>query len=293
MTFRKHFSLFLFFTLFTSFSAISSDNPLWLRYPSISTDGNSVAFCYKGDIYKVSTEGGVATPITSHIAYDFKPVWSGDGNKIAYASDRFGNFDIYVIDKQGGTPERMTFHSNNEIPGSFSPDNNSIFYSAALQDESSNAMYPSSALSELYEVSLSNKNINQILTTPAEEAKMTTNKSFIYYQDRKGYENKWRKHHKSSITRDLWRYNTQSGKHQKVTEYEGEDRWPILDHKEKNLYFLTEQFNNNFNIGKLNINTKNEETAEAEQITSLVNHPVRFLSISNDNTLCFSYNGEI
>ena len=36
-------------------------------------------------------------------------------------------------------------------------------------------------------------------------------KNFLY-QDRKGFEDEWRKHHTSSITRDIWLYNTQSGK---------------------------------------------------------------------------------
>lgn len=285
----------LFFTFILMFTSVakSSENPLWLRYPAISPDGETIVFSYQGDIYKVPADGGTATPVTSHIAYDYKPVWSQDGNKIAFASDRFGNFDIYVVDSEGGTPERLTFHSYNEIPNSFTPDNQSVIFSASLQDKSSNAMYPSSMLSELYMVSIEEKIISQILTTPAEEAKITSDGSFIYYQDRKGYEDKWRKHHQSSVTRDLWVYNTESGKHKKITDFKGEDRRPVMDKEEANLYFLTEQFNNNFNIGKMKINVPGEEYGEPEQITTLENHPVRFLTLSNSNTLCYSYNGEI
>ena len=38
----------------------NAQNPLWMRYPAISPDGSQVAFSYKGDIYKVSINGGKA-----------------------------------------------------------------------------------------------------------------------------------------------------------------------------------------------------------------------------------------
>ena len=36
--------------------------PLWMRDVQISPDGTEIAFCYKGDIYKVPAKGGTATP---------------------------------------------------------------------------------------------------------------------------------------------------------------------------------------------------------------------------------------
>ena len=34
-----------------------AQNALWLRYPSISPDGKTIAFGYKGDIYLVNAQG--------------------------------------------------------------------------------------------------------------------------------------------------------------------------------------------------------------------------------------------
>ena len=79
----------------------NAENATWLRYPSISPDGKTVAFSYKGDIYTVGTEGGHAKQVTSNKSYDYAPVWSPDGKTIAFASDRYGNFDIYVVSKDG------------------------------------------------------------------------------------------------------------------------------------------------------------------------------------------------
>ena len=95
----KHF--FLLFSLVLSCSALEAA-PLWMRYPSISPDGKSIAFTYKGDIYTVPSEGGKAQRLTTDPAHDFAPVWSPDSSKIAFASDRYGNFDVYLVDAQGG-----------------------------------------------------------------------------------------------------------------------------------------------------------------------------------------------
>jgi len=64
------------------------DEALWLRYPSISPDGKTVAFSYRGDLWSVSSDGGRATQLTVHAAHEFMPVWSPDGETIAFASDR-------------------------------------------------------------------------------------------------------------------------------------------------------------------------------------------------------------
>ena len=87
------------FLLLIAFAAISAsaENVSWLRYPSISPDGKTVAFSYKGDLYLVGSDGGEARQLTSNPAYDYSPIWSPDGKTIAFASDRYGNFDIYAL----------------------------------------------------------------------------------------------------------------------------------------------------------------------------------------------------
>jgi hypothetical protein len=98
-------------------SAAAQSNAGWLRYPSISPDGKTIVFTYKGDLYRVAATGGTAIPLTTHQAHDFMPVWSRDGRQIAFASDRYGNFDIFVMPAEGGEARRLTFHSVGTGPG--------------------------------------------------------------------------------------------------------------------------------------------------------------------------------
>src|SRR5690349_1486948 len=109
-------------------AAHAQDNPLWMRYPAISPDGQTILFSYKGDIYKVAAAGGTAIPLTISEAYEFSPVWSHDGKSIAFASDRYGNFDVFVMPATGGEARRLTFHSARELPSSFSADDRSVIF---------------------------------------------------------------------------------------------------------------------------------------------------------------------
>lgn len=86
--------------------------------------------------------GGKATQLTTHPAHDTRPIWSPDGSKIAFASDRNGNFDIFIMDMEGGSPKQLTTHSANEYPETFS-DAKHILYSAAIQQDAKDSQFPS------------------------------------------------------------------------------------------------------------------------------------------------------
>ena len=130
----------------------SQDSPSWLRYPAISPDGRTIVFTYKGDIFRVPSSGGAAVPLTIHEAHETNPVWSHDGQWIAFASDRFGNFDIYVMPAAGGPARRLTFHSAAELPYSFTPDDKSVLFGAARLDTAANRLFPTGSQPELYSV---------------------------------------------------------------------------------------------------------------------------------------------
>jgi Tol biopolymer transport system component len=282
-------NFFIFLILLVSANFIYADeNPLWMRYPAISPDGKTIAFSFQGDLFTVPSEGGEAKHLTVHKAYDFMPVWSPDGKSIAFASARYGNFDIFLISASGGEAVRLTSYSMDEYPNSFSPDGKKILFSSTINDVKDNVQFPSGVLSELYSVPFEGGKTEQILSTPAEMANYNTTMDKIIYHDRKGYENAWRKHHTSSVARDVWMYDATTGKHIKLTDFPGEDRNPVFSSDESEIYYLSEQFGS-FNICKFPF----DDPSNVSQVSSHENHPVRFLSISNDGILCYGYDGEI
>ncbi|AQS93436.1 peptidase S41 [Polaribacter sp. BM10] len=275
-----------FLLLFTCILSAQT-SPKWLRHSSISPDGSKIAFTYKGDLYTVASSGGTAKQLTFHSAHDYMATWNKDGSKIAFASNRYGNFDVFVMNANGGTAKRLTFHSNNETPYSFTSDNKNVVFGAIRQDDVRHRQYPHGSQTELYSVPVKAGKVQQLLTIPAEYTQFSKDGKTMLYQDKKGGENEWRKHHTSSITRDIWIYNTKTQKHKMITTNTAEDRQPVFSSDEKSMYFLSER-NGTFNVFKSNL----ESGVSAEQITNFKTHPVRFLSIAND-MLSFGYDGEI
>ena len=279
----------LLLSLFIGISVASTaqTNPQWIRYQSISPDGATIVFTYKGDLYTVPTIGGEARQITFHEGHDYMPVWSKDSKTIAFASERYGNFDIYMMDAKGGAATRLTFHSNDERPYSFTSDGKHIIFGALRQDLAEHRQYPTGSQPELYSVPVEGGKVDQVFTVPAEYVNVKKDGSQFLYHDKKGGENEWRKHHRSSITRDIWSYDTKSGKHTMITSFEGEDRNPVYSTDEKSMYYLSEE-GGTFNVHKLSLS----DPSQKEQVTNFELHPVRFLSIGN-GTLAFGYDGEL
>ncbi len=263
-------------------SAIAQTNPLWMRYCAISPDGQTIAFSYKGDIFTVPTQGGTAHQVTSNDAYDAYPVWSPDGQRIAFASAREGSLDVYLIGKEGGAPLRLTTDSGNETPLCFK-DDGTVLFEATDMPTSQSILFASRSFPQVYQVSTSGGRAHLFSALPMQDLSINS-RGDILYHDIKGYEDPFRKHHTSSITRDIWL--NQDGKFSKLTGFEGEDRTPRWAPDGTSYYYLSEQ-DGTFNIYKNSIGGK------AQQVTHHKGNPVRFLSVANNGTLCYGYNGEI
>lgn len=264
------------------------NTPLWLRYPAISPDGKTIVFTYKGDIYKVNAGGGDATPLTTSEGHDFMPVWSPDGKFIAFASDRNGNFDIYLMSSEGGNAQRLTYHSAGDYPNSFTPDGKNVLFTSARMDQANFTQFPYGGLPELYSVSVDGGRETQAMSITAEEAKWNKAGDKMVFYDRKGYEDPWRKHQTSSVARDLWMYEKKDNKFTKLTDFAGEDRSPVWSADEKNIYFLSEK-SGSFNVWKMDAGNSSSQT----QVTKFDKNPVRFLTCSSSDVLCYGFNGEI
>ena len=268
-------------------SAFAENDPLWMRYPAISPNGEMIAFTYKGDIYTVPTTGGKATQLTTHPAHDTRPVWSPDGKQIAFASDRNGNFDVFIMNKEGGAPTQLTVHSANEYPETFS-DNDHVLYSASIQQDVKDSQFPSSLFAQIYQVGTQGGRPELFSSLAMENLAFSKDGKQVLYNDCKGYEDPWRKHHQSSITRDIWLCTLDNDRtFKKITSFRGEDRDPVWSPDGNAFYYLSEE-KGSFNIFKNDLTGKS-----GKQITNHTTHPVRFLTSDKNGTLCYGYDGEI
>ena len=281
------FYFLVIFAFLTSVGLIAQDAPLWMRYSAISPDGTQIAFSYKGDIFKVPVSGGRAIQLTTHAAHDSWPVWSPDSKSIAFASNRESSFNVYLMSAEGGAPKRLTTHSSNAYPVAFRG-NDHILYTSNIAPDALDGEFPSGQFPQIYEVDTAGSRPALFSSLTMENISIDPTGTKLLYQDKKGYEDPWRKRHQSSITRDIWlRELGETKTYKKLTTFKGENRTPRWTADGKSFYYLSEQ------DGSFNVYKRGLDDAKAIKLTNFKDNPVRFLSVSNDGTLSFTYNGEI
>lgn len=274
-------------SLLAGSAAYAQVTPLWLRYPSVSPDGKTIVFGYKGDLYRVPTEGGTAIPLTLGESQEMMPVWSHDGKYIAFASDRYGNFDVFVMPSTGGTAVRLTTNSAKDLPYDFSPDNKKVLFTSARNAPAKSIRFNYGVFNNLYEVPITGGRPMLVSAAGMDNAHYNKKGDQLIFQDVKGYEDPWRKHHVSAITRDIWLYDIPSKSYKQISDFAGEDREPIFSNDDQSVFYLSEK------KGTQNLFKRSLASGSELQLTTFKDNPVRHLSRSNDNTLVFTWNGEI
>lgn len=273
-------------TLFTT-QGLGQDNSDWFRQAAISPSGESILFSYQGDIYTVPSQGGSARPLTIHSAWEGHPVWSHDGQKIAFASDRHGNLDVFVMPATGGKATRLTHHSAHDLPTDFSPSHDGVLFSSARTDNAATSQFPTGRQAELYTISTDGGTPEMVSTLPGSEARYDKQGKKILYRDEKAYEIDLRKHDTSAFARDIWLHDLATNQHTQLTTFQGGDHNPVWSDADK-IYYLSEDGNNNFNVWQMDANGGNKQ-----QVSKFDTHPVRHLSLSNTGRLAYTQHGSL
>ncbi|MFN2440300.1 MAG: peptidase S41, partial [Chitinophagaceae bacterium] len=177
----------------------------------------------------------------------------------------------------------------NDVPNDFTPDGKSVLFGTIRNDVYTSARFPNRGLfQKLYKAPVAGGRSVMVLSAGSEFARFNSKGDKIIFQDRKGFEDPWRKHHTSSVTRDIWVYDIKKDEYVQVSSFEGEDREPVWGSDDNTFYFLSEK-DGSQNIYKAVIGG----SAIVTQVSKMKNHPVRHLTRSHDGTLSFSYDGEL
>ena len=101
--------------------------------PDIDSAGRRMVFAStrhnaQPDLYTKSTDGVAVTQLTSDPSADVQPVYSPDDQRVAFASNRSGNWDIWIIGVDGGQPRQVTRGLADEVHPSWSPDGTRLVY---------------------------------------------------------------------------------------------------------------------------------------------------------------------
>ena len=102
--------------------------------PALSPDRSEVAFVSGGDIWTAPLSGGEARLLVSHAATESRPIYSPDGGRLAFISNRTGNGDIYVLTFATGDLQRLTFDDGLDQLDAWSRDGRWIYFSSTSRD---------------------------------------------------------------------------------------------------------------------------------------------------------------
>jgi Tol biopolymer transport system component len=105
-----------------------------LAEPSLSPDGQTIAFASGGDIWTAPAAGGVARLLVTDPATESRPLWSPDGAKLAFVSTRSGVANLYILSLANGVVTRLTFADSNEALDGWSRDGQWIYFTSGVND---------------------------------------------------------------------------------------------------------------------------------------------------------------
>ena len=119
------------------FAATSAQQPTAkasLAAPAISPDGSEIAFASGGDIWAASASGGQAHLLISGPADESRPLYSPDGQRLAFQSTRTGADDIYVLTFASGALQRITYTDAPVALDAWSRDGQWLYFTSSAND---------------------------------------------------------------------------------------------------------------------------------------------------------------
>ncbi len=250
------------------------DETLLLRTPALSA--NHLVFAYAGDIYLADRDGKNPQRLTVHPEAETDPMFSPDGQWIAFSGNYNGNNDVYVVSVNGGIPRRITYHPNADIVRGWTPDSKRILFASSRQANS--ARY-----NQLFTVSLDG-GLPDLLPMPmAAHGQFSPDGSTIAYTPINDPFITW-KRYRGGQTTPIWLYDVKTRETVAVPHENASDTRPVW--MGKAVYFLSDR-NRTMNVFAYDPSTK-----QVRQVTSHTDFDVKSLA-SHGNDLVYEQAGRL
>jgi len=260
---KKLYALTILLLICAPLAAINREAKL-VRYPHYHQ--GRVVFTYLGDIWTADENGQNIKRLTVHKANDVYPRFSPDGKWIAFSSDRNGNMDVFVMPAEGGTAKQLTFHSAADTLQGWSPDSRTLLFTSQRGED---------FMGKLYTVSLdggmernAGADMGVWATYSPDGRKLAINRKAQSY---------WRKFYRGSYQTDVTVMDIANKKFTDVTDFDGEDSWPMWS-QDRHIYFVSDREGN----GLTNVWRVPEAGGKAERVTSFTSGDVRWPAMSAD-----------
>jgi tricorn protease len=246
-------------------SGINTEDTRMLAQPAISQD--HIAFIYAEDLWLANTDGTSAKRLTIDEGIESNPVFSPDGNLIAFSAQYDGNTDVFIVPAEGGIPTRLTWHPEADIVKGFTPDGKCVLFT------SKRAVY-TTRYTQLYIVPITGGFPTQLEIPNAYHASYSPDGNYMAYTPIGDNFLQW-KNYRGGCISNIWLFSFQNKSVVKIPQPEDgcNDTGPMwMGYK---IYFRSDR-NGEFNLFSYDVASK-----EIKQLTNFSDFPVINMSASS------------
>jgi tricorn protease len=252
---------------------------LLLKQPTLSAD--HVAFLYASDIWLAERDGRNPRRLTAHMGVKATPMFSPDGQWIAFSANYDGNTSVYVISKDGGSPRRLTYHPDDDWVRGWTPDGRAILFASSRDTHTIRYR-------RFFTVSLEG-DFPQALPVPlAERGAFSPDGRFLAYTAIPEPFWFW-KRYRGGRTSPIWVLDLTTFDHVEIPHVNASDTFPCW--LGDAIYFLSDR-NHTMNLFRYDVGTPNMPTTAVTQLTHHDDFDIRSLT-AGDGKLAYEQNGRI
>ncbi len=115
---------------FARFAVAADEGTLLVHSPTLSR--TQIVFAYGGYLWSIPRAGGKARQLTTG-GHEGLPIFSPDGNWIAFSGQYDGNIDVYIMPAEGGEPRRLTWHPGADVAVGWTPNSKRVLFRSARE----------------------------------------------------------------------------------------------------------------------------------------------------------------
>ena len=252
--------------------------------PAISPDGRELAVVSSGDIWTAAAAGGDARLLVAHEANESRPMYSPDGTKLAFISDRTGGGDIYVLTLASGALARLTFDDGLDRLDGWSRDGAWIYFSSSSRDIAGmNDIFRVRAAGGTPTAVSADRYTSEFFAAPSPDGRR------VAFSARGNGAGQWWRNGSSHLDEsELWLlHDGDQPKYEQLTERGAKQLWPMWNGDGKSLFYVSDRGGHQ-NIWTLTLGQ------QPRQVTKFTDGRVLWPTISTDGkTIAFERDFEI
>lgn len=184
------------------------------RFPALSPDGSSITFSWRGDLWLLPIEGGLAKRLTVHPNDDLESAWSPDGGTIAFTSTRDGGRNLFLMNSDGSHVQQVTQEDNGLSISGWSSDGKFVLSHSFREGDVYREARP-------YLIATDGSEIKRLNDAFGSEPAMSPDGKWVAFT--RGNANWDRRGYRGADQRDVWLYSTERHTFHRVTDWPGND----------------------------------------------------------------------